>query len=309
MGARRHAIIATRRELLAAALALSGTCAFRVPWARADSTLRVVASFSILADFVANVGADRVEIETLVGPDSDAHVYTPSPADAQRVRGANVVFVNGLGFEGWMPRLIKASGGAAAIAVATQGIKPRRMPDADDHGRIDPHAWQSVANAKIYVGNIRDALIAAEPSGSAVYRAAADGYLTKLAALDEEVREAVERVPPERRKVITTHDAFGYFADAYGIAFIAPQGVSTEAQPSAREVARIIDQIRRQRIPALFLENISDPRLLQRIAAETGAKIGGTLYSDALTGPAGEAPTYIAMMRHNIRVLSQALMS
>jgi len=309
MGTRRHAIPATRRELLAAALALSGTWAFRVPRARADSRLRVVASFSILADFVANVGADRVDLETLVGPDSDAHVYTPSPADALRVRGAKVVFVNGLGFEGWMPRLIKASGGAAAIAVATNGIKPRRMPDAHDHGAIDPHAWQSVANAKIYIGNIRDALLGVDPSSSAAYRAAAEDYLTKLGALEEEVREAVERVPPEHRKVITTHDAFGYFADAYGIAFIAPQGVSTEAQPSAREVARIIDQIRRRRIPAVFLENISDPRLLERIATETGAKIGGTLYSDALTRPTGEAPTYIAMMRHNIRVLIQALTS
>ena len=171
----------------------------------------------------------------------------------------------------------------------------------------DPHAWQSVVNAKIYVANIRDALIAADQAGAPAYRANADAYLAKLDALDREVREAVAQIPEARRKVISTHDAFGYFAAAYGIAFIAPQGVSTESEPSARDIAAIITQIRTAKIPAVFLENISDPRLMRRISAETGARIGGTLYSDSLTGENGDAPTYIDMVRHNIKALTSAL--
>ena len=297
----------TRRRVLAGAMA--SLLLARAAPARAAAKARVVATFSILADLVSNVADGRVEIETLVGPDSDAHVYAPTPADAKRLGAAALVFVNGLGFEGWLARLIKASGTRARIVTATRGIKPRQMPEGHDRGGIDPHAWQSVANAKIYVGNVRDALIEADGSGEPAYRAAAASYSGMLDALDEEVRAAVAKIPAEHRKIITTHDAFGYFQDAYGLAFIAPEGVSTDAEPSARDVARIIAQIRSQRIPAVFLENIADPRLPERIAAETGAKIGGTLYSDALTGPGGEAPTYIAMMRHNIRVLTEALTS
>lgn len=282
--------------------------------AQAAERVRVVASFSILADFVRNVGGDRVEVATLVGPNGDAHVYTPSPGDAKKVTAARLLVVNGLGLEGWLPRLVQSSGGKAAIVTATKGIKPR---DADaggaahghDHGdaHADPHAWQSVANAKAYVANIRDALAAADPAGEAGYRANADGYLAQLDALDRAVRDAVAAIPERRRKVISTHDAFGYFADAYGVAFVAPQGVSTEAEASARDVARIITQIRKAGIPAVFLENVNDPRLMQRIAAETGARIGGTLYSDSLTAENGDAPTYIAMVRHNIKTLTDAL--
>lgn len=297
----------SRRRVLAIAAALPGIWLLGATPARAQP--RVVATFSILADLVKNIGGGRIETQTLVGPDSDAHVYTPTPADARRVGGAALVFVNGLGFEGWMARLIKASGTKAPIVVATKGIKPRHMAEGHDRGAIDPHAWQSIANAKIYVGNIRDALVAADASGAAEYQSAAANYLQMLDALLEEVRAAVAKIPPDRRKIITTHDAFGYFQDAYGLSFIAPEGVSTDAEPSARDIARIIGQIRSQHIPAVFLENITDPRLLERIAAETGTKIGGTLYSDALTGPGGEAPTYIAMMRHNIRVLTEALTS
>jgi zinc/manganese transport system substrate-binding protein len=297
----------SRRRVLAIAVALPGIWLLGATPARAQP--RVVATFSILADLVKNIGGGRIETQTLVGPDSDAHVYTPTPADARRVGGAALVFVNGLGFEGWMARLIKASGTKAPIVVATKGIKPRHMAEGHDRGAIDPHAWQSIANAKIYVGNIRDALVAADASGAAEYQSAAANYLQMLDALLEEVRAGVAKIPPDRRKIITTHDAFGYFQDAYGLSFIAPEGVSTDAEPSARDIARIIGQIRSQRIPAVFLENITDPRLLERIAAETATKIGGTLYSDALTGPGGEAPTYIAMMRHNIRVLTEALTS
>jgi zinc/manganese transport system substrate-binding protein len=270
--------------------------------ARAQDRLNVVASFSILGDFVGNVGSDRVSVTTLVGPDGDVHVYTPAPADAKKVADAKLLVINGLGLEGWLPRLLQASGSKAPIITATRGIAPLKLgSDAD------PHAWQSVANAKIYATNIRDALVAADPADAEVFRANADHYLTKLDALDREVREAIAKIPANRRKVISTHDAFGYFAAAYGIEFIAPLGVSTESEASARDIAGIITQVKTSKIPAVFLENISDPRLMRRIATETGARIGGTLYSDSLTGEKGDAPTYIDMVRHNIKALTSAL--
>jgi len=269
---------------------------------RAQERLDVVASFSILGDFVRNVGGDRVSLTMLVGPNADVHVYAPSPADAKRIADAKLVVVNGLGLEGWLPRLVQSAGGKAAIVVASNGVAPlKRGADAD------PHAWQSVGNAKIYVANIRDALATADPADAAMFRANAERYLAELDTLDADVRAAVAKIPPERRKVISTHNAFGYFAEAYGITFIAPLGVSTETEPSARDVAAIISQIRREKIPAVFLENMSDDRLISRIAAETGARVGGTLFSDALTDEKGDAPTYIAMVRHNIRALTSAL--
>jgi zinc/manganese transport system substrate-binding protein len=269
---------------------------------RAQERLNVVASFSILGDFVRNVGGDRVNVTTLVGANSDAHVFTPAPADAKKISNARLVIINGLGLEGWLPRLVQSSGSKAAIVTATNGIAPRKLgSDAD------PHAWQSVVNAKIYVANIRDALIAADQADAPIYRANADAYLAKLDALDREVREAVAQIPQARRKVISTHDAFGYFADAYGIAFVAPQGVSTESEASARDMAAIIRQIKTEKIPAVFLENISDHRLMRRISAETAAKLGGTLVSDGLTSENGDAPTYIDMVRHNIKALTSAL--
>jgi zinc/manganese transport system substrate-binding protein len=270
--------------------------------ARAQERLNVVASFSIVGDLVRNVGGERVSVTTLVGPDGDVHVYTPAPADAKKIADAKLVIINGLGLEGWLPRLVQSSGSKAAIVAATSGIAPRKLgSDAD------PHAWQSVVNARIYVVNIRDALGTIDPANAGVYRANADLYLAKLDGLDREVRDAVARIPQGRRKVISTHNAFGYFADAYGIEFIAPLGVSTESEASARDIAGIITQVRSGKIPAVFLENISDPRLIRRISAETGARIGGTLYSDSLTGEKGNAPTYIDMVRHNIRALTSAL--
>jgi zinc/manganese transport system substrate-binding protein len=270
--------------------------------ARAQEGLNVVASFSILGDFVRNVGGDRVSVTTLVGADSDAHVYSPTPADAKRIADAKLVFVNGLGFEGWLPRLVKSAGGKATIVTATAGITPLRSGSA-----ADPHAWQSIANAKIYVANIREALAAADPANAETFKANASRYLADLNALDREVRAAVAQIPESRRKVISTHGAFGYFAAAYGVAFIAPVGVSTESEPSARDIARIITQIKSAKIPAVFLENISDPRLIRRISAETGARVGGTLYSDSLTDEKGDVPTYIDMVRHNIKALTSAL--
>ena len=278
--------------------------------AQQPGKLKVVASFSILADFVRNVGGDRIDVVTLVGPDADAHGFAPTPAHARTVAEANLIFVNGLGFEGWMARLIKAAGSSANAIVTTAGIKPLKMDDhkhGHSHSATDPHAWQSVANAKIYIANIRNALVKADPAGKQTYEANAKAYADKLDELDAEVRAAVARIPADRRRIITSHDAFAYFAASYGVQFIAPGGVSTETAASAKDVARIITQIKTQKIPAVFLENISSDRLMEQIARETGARIGGKLYSDALSGPQGPAPTYIEMMRQNVRQLSSAL--
>jgi zinc/manganese transport system substrate-binding protein len=276
--------------------------------ALAQDRMNVVATFSILGDLVKNVGGDRVEVSTLVGPNGDVHVYLPTPGDARELAAAKVVFVNGLGLEGWLTRLISASGTEASIVIASKGIKPRKMKDQHDTGDVsDPHAWQSVANAKIYVANIRDNLIALDPAGKAIYDANAAAYLSKLDELEKQVEAAIAKIPADRRKIITTHDAFGYFSDAYGMTFIAPEGVSTDVEPSAKDLAKIIAQIKMQKIPAVFMENITDPRLTKEIARETGATIGGTLYSDALSEPSGPAGTYIDMMRHNVSEFSKAL--
>ena len=286
-------------------LGLSGT-------GHAADKLKAVASFSILGDMVKQVGGDRVEVTTLVGPNGDAHVFSPTPADAKMLAGAQVFFVNGLGFEGWMERLEKASGFKGELVVASKGVKPLTMVEEEGGGSevvTDPHAWQSLANGKIYVANIRDGLIKADPAGKATYEANAAKY---LAAIDEEekaVKEAIASLPPARRRIITSHDAFGYFADAYGLEIIAPEGVSTESEASAQDVAKIIRQIRAEHIPAVFVENVTDRRLLDQIARETGAKIGGELYSDALSPPDGPAPTYLDMFRHNIGALTAALAS
>ena len=239
--------------------------------AHAQTPIKVVASFSVLADFARNVGGEHVAVTALVAPGGDVHVYTPTPSDAKTLAAAQLLIVNGLGFEGWMPRLVQSAGNRVAVVIATTGVSPLRGA-AGHHGEsaADPHAWQSVANAKIYVANIRDGLIAADPAGAPSHSANAAAYLQKLDALEREAREAFAAIPAARRKVISTHAAFGYFAAAYGIGFVAPQGVSTESEPTARDVAAIIQQIRAEKTPAVFLENISDPRLMRRIAAESG---------------------------------------
>ncbi len=305
-----NAMIA-RRFFLMAALAAALVAPIAAPAAAQDAhtKIKAVATISILGDLVKNVGGDRVDVTTLVGPNGDAHVYSPTPGDARKLAAADIVFVNGLGLEGWITRLVTASATKAPMIVASKGITPRRMEDEDRRGHtvIDPHAWQSVADAKIYVANIRDGLVAIDPAGKAAYDANATVYLGKLDALESEVRAAVATIPADRRKIITTHDAFGYFGAAYGMTFIAPDGLSTETEPSAKDVARIITQIRKEKIPAVFLENITDPRLMQQIARETGAGIGGVLYSDALSEPDGPAGTYIDMMRHNLHEFTKAL--
>lgn len=297
------------------ALVVAFAAAMAAPPVFGQEKLQVVASFSILGDFVRAVGGERVDLSLLVGPDGDAHVYSPTPADAKTFAGAKLIVVNGLGFEGWMTRLMRSSGAKGTVVNAAGAVKPLKAEGGHDHGHShghshganDPHAWQDVANAKAYVAAIRDGLIAADAEGRAVYEANATAYLKELDGLDAAIRAAVARIPADRRKAITSHDAFGYFARAYGIEFIAPQGVSTEAEASARDVARIIRQVKSQKVPAVFLENVTNPRLAEQIARETGAKLGGRLYSDALSGPQGPAASYIAMMKHNISEIEKAL--
>ncbi|MET0429875.1 MAG: metal ABC transporter substrate-binding protein [Microvirga sp.] len=317
MGMKRMAAL-----VLAAGLALAGHASAAA--AEEPGRLKVVATFSILGDMVKAIGGERTEVKTLVGPGGDAHVYAPSPADGRSLAEAAIVFANGLGFEGWIERLIKSSGTRAPVIEAARGVSALAADGAGghDHGQadgekghrddghaVDPHAWQNVANAKIYAANIRDALTRADPAGAPAYEARAADYIARLDALDREIRLLVARIPPDRRRIITSHDAFRYFEAAYGIDFVSPQGVSTDSEASARDVAEIIRQIRRETITAVFVETISDPRLMQRIARETGARIGGTVYSDTLSEPSGPAGTYIDMMRHNIKAFGSALSS
>ena len=279
----------------------------------AAETLNVVATFSILGDMAQRVGGERVQVHTLVGQDADAHVYQPTPADAKTLAKARLVVVNGFGFEGWIERLIKSSGYRGKVLTASSGVKTLKLPHLKGergqahHGDVDPHAWQDLSNALIYVDNIAQALSEADPAGQAVYQANAAKYKQEISALDSEIRQAFKAIPVERRRVVTSHDAFGYFSRAYGIGFISPVGINTDAEPSAGDVGRIIEQIRREKIPAVFLESISDPRLLERIRQESGARIGGTLYSDSLSQAGGPAPSYLDMMRYNAKTLAAAL--
>jgi len=289
--------------------------------ARASEPLSVVATFSILGDMVRTVGGERVTVTTLVGPNGDSHVFRPTPRHAQAMAGAKLVFANGLGFEGWMERLAQASGFAGKTVHVSDGIEPLdaegdhdhdhdhgpKKPDSGDHSVPDPHAWHDLANGKIYAHNIAAALIAADPAGQAVYSQRRDAYIAEIEAVERELAVSLSQLPAGRHRVVTSHDAFSYFAHAYGIEFLAPHGVSTESEASARDLAALIRQIRGEEVAAVFLENIADPRLIEQIQRETGARIGGTLYSGGLSDRQGPAATYLAMMRHNIRTLMAAL--
>lgn len=313
----------TRRASLGAMAALLGS-ALR-PAAAADRPLRVVASFSILADLAAQVAGPVAEVSALVGPDADAHVFQPSPADVRRLAQADLVIVNGLGFEGWMTRLIGSAGYRGPVLTCSDGLKPRAAPveagqdhaghaDAHSHGAAqggggapDPHAWQDIANARHYVARIRDALVAARPAQAELLRRRAAAYDAELAALDRRIRADFATLAPQQRRVVSSHDAFGYFAAAYGLEFLAAQSWNTDSEPSAADIARLIRQIRRQQIRAVFVENVSDARMVQRIARETGAVVGGTLHSDALSAPGGMADSYLKMMSHNAATLLAGL--
>ncbi len=312
-----------RRSLLALPGALP---ALLLPGlARAQEAPLVVASFSILGDLVREVAAGQVRVRTIAGPNVDAHSFQPRPSDAEALRGAALVVRNGLGFDGWMDRMVRAAGYRGPVATATDGITPRMMAGhAHNHAHgggadrrqshsvgprqvADPHAWQDLRHGIHYIRGIAAALAAALPAQAGAIQDAAGRYAARLEALDGWVRAQVAAVPEARRKVITSHDAFGYFGAAYGIAFLAPQGVSTEAEPSAGEVARLIRQIRAEGISAVFLENMGNPATLERLAREAGVTVQGRLYADALSEPGGPAGSYEAMFRHNIGLLVPAM--
>jgi zinc/manganese transport system substrate-binding protein len=276
----------------------------------ASEPLPVVASFSILADMVKQVGGPHVEVSSLVGPNSDAHVFDPTPADAKRLAAAKLVVVNGLGFEGWMNRLIKSSGYKGTVVTASKGVKTIPMAESDhghghshSHTAPDPHAWQSLLNARQYVENIRVALSAAMPAHSAEFQSRTTDYLKQIDALEKSTQARIAAVPMERRRVITSHDAFGYFAREYKVTFYPLQGLSTASEPSAADVVRIVNEIKKNKVTAIFAENISDPRVLERVAKDTGAKIGGTLYADALSAPGTQADTYLKMFELNVSTI------
>jgi len=324
----KHTLLKSAAAILA--LTIAGPAA-----AQTNKPVPVVATFSILGDMVERIGSEHVAVTTLVGPDGDAHVYQPTPADARAVSNAKVLVVNGLEFEGWLDRLIDASDFNGIRAKATDGIKPIAFEEGDDHekhddhakhddkkhddhekhddhddqhhGAFDPHAWQSLRNAVIYVDNITATLSKADPSNAAAFYMNRAAYVAEIEALDADIRAIVAKLPADRRKIVTSHDAFQYFGHEYRLTFLAPQGLSTESEASAKDIAHLIEQMREQKISAVFIENISDPRLLKQIASETGAAIGGTLYPGALSGPDGPAPTYLDMMRHNAMALAQAL--
>ncbi|WP_213881422.1 metal ABC transporter substrate-binding protein [Pseudomonas sp. dw_358] len=268
--------------------------------------LQTVASFTVIADMVKVVGGDHVQVTSLIGPNGDPHVYEPTPADAQALHNADIAFVSGLHLEGWMDRLIKASGYAGTPVVLSRGIKTRGMEEDGEH-IIDPHAWNSAANGVIYVRNIVAALDKADPQNAADYDRNAKAYIEQLQGLDAYARAHVEAVPAAQRKVLTSHDAFGYFGDAYGVSFISPLGFSTENEPSAADVATLIRQIKQERISAYFFENSGDPRLVKQIAAASGAQPGGELYVEALSPADGPASTYATMFRYNVDQLVAAM--
>ena len=268
--------------------------------------VKVVASFSIIGDLVKQVGGARADVAVLVGPNADMHGFAPGPAQIRMLRDARLFVINGLGFEGWADRLLKSSGFKGQPLVASRGLKA--LPAvAEGHGRYDPHAWHAVANVKRYVENIRDALIVVDPDGRATYEANASRYTSELDVLERDIKAAFAPIPRPQRKVITSHDAFTYYGAAYEVSFLAAQGVGNEAQPSAKRLAELIRQIKREQVGAVFLENMSDRRVIDQVVRETGARIGGTLYSDALSDQGGPAPTYIAMMRHNTNLIAGSL--
>jgi len=281
--------------------------------AHAADKLPVTASFSILGDLVAVVGGDRVSVHTLVGPDEDAHVFEPKPADAKRLLQSRLLVINGLGFEPWAAKLARSAGFKGETVVAANGIKPRTEAGDKAHGhshgheQADPHAWQNPNHVAQYVRNIAAGLGKIDPAGTATYAANRDAYLKELQTLDAWIRTQLEAVPPTQRKVITSHDAFGYFAAAYQVRFLAAQGVSTDSAPSAKTVSELVRQIRREKIRTVFVENMSDPRLVAQLGKDAGARVGGSLYSDALSPPDKPGATYLQMMRHNVTQLVQGM--
>ena len=301
------------RRLLATAIA-SASLLTGAAHAAEPLPMPVTASFSILGDLVRVVGGERVRVTTLVGPDEDAHAFAPKPADARAIVQTRLLVINGLGFEPWAQKLAKSAGYQGATLVASQGVKPRVMPEEKGHDHsghaheeTDPHAWQNPENVVLYVRNIATALGKADPAGSAIYQTHSAAYIKELQALDAWTQAQFAAIPVAKRKVITSHDAFGYFAAHYQISFLAPQGVSTDAEPSAKDVAQLIKQIQREKIKAVFVENMSNPKLVSQLARDAGVTVGPALYVDALSAPGGPAGSYLELMRHNVTQLAAGM--
>ncbi|BBP85440.1 metal ABC transporter substrate-binding protein [Pseudomonas sp. Pc102] len=271
----------------------------------AAEKVRVVTTFSILADITREIGGDDIQLTNLVGADADAHVFEPAPAQVRAVLEADLVIANGLGFEPWLERLLANGEARGARVDASKGVVPLTVLE-DDQRLVDPHAWQSLGNAEIYARNITQALVQLVPARAAAFEARRDSWLGRLGALRQSIAPRLMALPPERRRVLTSHDAFGYFAQEWRLQFLAAQGVSDAAEPSAAEVAGLIRQLRAEGVRAIFVENIRDARLVKQIAEEAGARVGGTLYSDALAAE-GPASTYLGMYRQNVERLLQAL--
>lgn len=298
------------KKLLSVAVVLAFTSIF--PARGEGPLLHVVASFSILGDMVQNVGGDLVDVKILVGANGDAHGYQPSADDLKAVAKADLVIVNGLGIDGWMDRLVDAAGYKGKVVVASTGIKTRTMVHEEDRAAktvIDPHAWQDLSNGVLYAHNIAVGLTYALPTHTKEIEARMHAYQNAITAMDQEVRTSIAAVPVAQRVVITSHDAFGYFGAAYGVRFLAPYGLSTESEPSAAGIAGLIDQIKTTGVHQVFIENMSNPRLVAQLAKDAGAQLGDTLYSDALSAPNEAAPSYLAMFRHNLPKLKAAMLA
>jgi zinc/manganese transport system substrate-binding protein len=267
----------------------------------------VVATFSILADMVATVGGSLTTVRSLIGPDQDPHVYEPTPRDLRDLLAADVVVENGLGLEGWMVRLTGAAGFKGRIVQAAAAVKPRTMREESGAIATDPHAWQDPRNGVLYVQAIQAGLSAADPDHAGTYADAARAYIAAIQQADARIAAAFAPIPPDQRRIITTHDAFGYYGARYGIEFLAAEGISTESEPSAKAIAVLVKQIKREKIHAVFIENMTSDRMARMLARETGAVLGGTVYSDALSPPGGPAPTYLTMLDHNTKLFVAAM--
>jgi zinc/manganese transport system substrate-binding protein len=278
-----------------------------VPHARAAGPLHVVTSFSILADLVRQVGGQFISVQALVGPNGDVHVYEPRPQDLRTLMAAGLLVRNGLGLEGWMDRLTDAAGFKGKIVVAADKVAPRTMREDGGAVTTDPHAWQDPRNTLIYVQAIADGLAATDPANASGYREAASRYSDQVAKADAWIQATLAPIPSDQRRIITTHDAFGYYGDRYGITFLAVEGLSTDAEPSAKAIAALVAQVKRERARTVFLENMTDPRLARMLAQETGATLSGPLYSDALSKPDGPAPNYLSMLRYNTTLFQRAM--
>jgi len=275
--------------------------------ARAAGVLRVVASFSILGDLVRQVGGDTVSVEALVGPDGDVHVYEPRPKDLRTLLAAGLLVRNGLGLEGWMDRLTGAAGFKGRVVVASAKVSPRTMKADGGAIATDPHAWQDPANAILYVRAITEGLAEADPGNAGRYRGSADRYAAEIKQVDGWIGATLATIPADQRRIITTHDAFGYYGARYGVEFLSAEGISTEFEPSAKAIAALVRQIKREKVRAVFIENMTSPRMAEMLAKETGAVLGGTVYSDALSPTGGPAATYLDMLRHNTTLFAGAM--